>query len=90
GSNRKESPRRKPGECFTTGSYGRAIAYACTKAKVATWSPNQLRHAAATRLRELEGIETASVLLGHKSLDVTQVYAEASTKKAFEVARKYG
>jgi integrase len=41
-------------------------------------------------LRELEGIETASVLLGHKSLDVTQVYAEASTKKAFEVARKYG
>jgi integrase len=90
GTNRKASPKRKPGASFTTGSYGRAIAGACLKAEVPVWSPNQLRHAAATELREREGIESASLILGHRSLDVTQVYAEKSTKKALEVALKFG
>jgi len=90
GSNRKSSPKRKPSDRYTTGTYGRAIRYACIAAKIDVWSPNQLRHSAATALRESEGIESASLILGHKSLDVTQVYAEKSERKAIELAKKHG
>jgi integrase len=90
GSNRKSKPRKSAGDAYTTQSYGKAIAFACKQAEVPTWSPNQLRHSAATKIRESEGIEGASVILGHKSLDVTQVYAEKSKKLAFDVAVKHG
>lgn len=90
GSNRKSNPKKTPGDKYTTQSYGKAIKFACKLAGVAVWSPNQLRHAAATALRESEGIESASLILGHKSLDVTQVYAEKSEAKAIEIAKKHG
>jgi integrase len=90
GTNRKSSPRKSAGDAYDTQSYGKAIKYACRQAGVLVWSPNQLRHSAATKLRDLEGIESASVILGHKCLDVTQVYAEKSARKAMEVAKKYG
>ncbi len=32
GSNRRSKPKRSAGECYTTGSYGRAIKRACDKA----------------------------------------------------------
>lgn len=90
GSNRVKYPATIPGECYTTMSYGHAIAYACKKAKIAKWSPNQLRHSAATIIREMEGLESACLLLGHKSVDSTQLYAEISKARAMEVARKHG
>ncbi len=65
GSNVVEAPKRTPGTSYTSESYNRAIAYACEKVwpvpKGASkeeasswkekywWSPNQLRHAAATK-----------------------------------------
>ena len=54
------------------------------------WSPNQLRHSAATRFRENYGLEAAQVLLGHSKADVTQIYAERDLTKAIEVAKKIG
>jgi len=90
GTNRVATPKTRPGDCYNAGSYGHAVAYACAKAKVPKWSPNQLRHAAATKLRDLEGIESASVILGHKHLPTTEIYAEASTRKAIKVAKKHG
>jgi integrase len=90
GTNRKTTPKRVPGESFSTNTYGRAIAYACKKAQIPLWSPNQLRHKVATELRELEGIEAASVILGHAHLPTTEIYAEKSTKRAVEVALKHG
>lgn len=98
---RKTEPKRRPGARFETASYGRAITAATKAAfptpagldkaqaqdwrRRHDWNPNQLRHAWATRMRELEGIEAASVGLGHASLDVTQIYAERN----FELARKF-
>jgi len=38
------------------------------------WHPHLLRHNAATRLRKEFGLETAQVILGHKTLAVTEVY----------------
>jgi integrase len=54
------------------------------------WSPNQLRHAAATEIRKHHGLEAAQVVLGHSELGVTQVYAERDMGKAIEVARAIG
>ena len=58
--------------------------------KAHRWSPNQLRHAVATRVRKDYGLEAAQVLLGHSRADVTQVYAERNEALAAEVAAKLG
>ena len=44
------------------------------------WHPHQLRHNAATRLRKEFGLEAAQVILGHKTLAVTEVYAGRSVE----------
>jgi integrase len=54
------------------------------------WSPNQLRHAAATEIRQKYGLEAAQVVLGHSAADVTQIYAERDERLAVEVARSIG
>lgn len=54
------------------------------------WSPNQLRHAAATEIRRAHGLEAAQVLLGHSRADVTQIYAERNSELAETVAAKIG
>ena len=54
------------------------------------WSPNRLRHSAATAIRRQFGLEAAQVTLGHASADVTQVYAERDSAKAVEVMRLIG
>jgi integrase len=54
------------------------------------WSPNQLRHAAATEVRKQFGLEAAQIILGHSAADVTQVYAERDLAKGIEVARRIG
>ena len=89
GTNKRARPR-KDSECYTTGTYGNAIRYACKRAKIDPWSPNQLRHAAATHLRKLEGIEAASVILGHSQLNTTEIYAEKNLQAALIVAKKHG
>ncbi len=90
GSNVKKKPKRKPGDCYTTGSYRRAIHRACDKAKVERWSPNRLRHTAATEIRREFGLEAAQVILGHSQANVTQVYAERDIAKGLAVAAKIG
>lgn len=54
------------------------------------WSPNQLRHAAATEIRREFGLEAAQVILGHAKADVTQIYAERDLTLGVEVARRIG
>lgn len=54
------------------------------------WSPNQLRHAAATEIRRKFGLEGAQVALGHSNADVTQIYAERDLAKAAEIMRQVG
>lgn len=90
GSNVARKPRKKPGEFYTTDSYAQAIKYACIRGKLQEWSPNQLRHTAATEIRKNFGLEAAQVILGHAAADVTQVYAERDALKAVEVIRQIG
>jgi len=57
---------------------------------VPRWTPHQLRHSFATRVRREYGIEAARVMLGHQHVGVTEVYAERDRAVALEVARKLG
>ena len=54
------------------------------------WSPNRLRHNAATYLRKQFGIEAARVVLGHSSAGVTEIYAEQDLSKAAEIMGRVG
>jgi integrase len=75
---------------YTVGSYRRAIHRACDVAGVPPWSPNRLRHKAATAIRREFGIEAAQVVLGHTTPDTTVIYAERNLSKAAEVAAQIG
>jgi integrase len=57
---------------------------------VAAWSPLQLRHTAATRIRSRYGVEVARVILGHTRVETSQIYAERDLGKAAEVMREIG
>lgn len=49
------------------------------------WSPHDLRHFAATRVRDRYNVDVSQVLLGHKRTEATQIYAEVNYAKAREV-----
>ncbi len=97
---RERGRKRLPGERYTTASYGRAVLRACRRFNVRakregrpeleTWSPNQLRHAYATRIRREFGLEAAQVVLGHATADVTQIYAEKDFQHALRIADSVG
>lgn len=71
-------------------SYGRAIHNACDAAGITVWSPNQLRHNAATELRKKYDIETVRTILGHATGITTEVYAELDFEKARSVIGRVG
>lgn len=90
GSNRKRKPKRVAGARYTRDSYRRAIHRACDLAGVEKWSPNRLRHSAATEIRKKYGLEATQVVLGHAAADVTQVYAERDLELARRVIGEVG
>ncbi len=90
GTNRQARPQRKPGAFYEVKAYHRAIQRACKLAGVPAWHPHQLRHNAATYLRKEFGLETARVILGHRSAAVTTIYAEADEQKAVEAMSRVG
>jgi integrase len=93
-SHRARSKTTKPtgtaGDRYSTDSYARAIARACERAGVEHWAPNQLRHTAATRFRELAGVDAAQVMLDHRHVDTAMIYAENSRNVRSRVAKEYG
>ena len=54
------------------------------------WSPNRLRHTAATQIRRQFGLEAVQVALGHAKADVTQIYAERDLTLAVQIMQKIG
>jgi integrase len=54
------------------------------------WHPHQLRHSAATEIRKRFGIEAAQHVLGHATLNVTEIYAEKNAEAARQVAAMIG
>lgn len=103
---RKRNPRKMPGDHYTTRSYFHALQDACDRAfpvpegysktqakqwrREHWWSPNRLRHTAATRLRKQFGLDAARVILGHSSPVVTEIYAELDHARAAEIMGRVG
>jgi integrase len=87
---RKRTPKKAPGDRYSVDSYRYAIDKACARAGVPHWHPNQLRHAKATEIRREAGLDAARVVLGHRSPQITEVYAELDTGKAAEVMERLG
>jgi len=75
---------------MTGAAYRRAITRACEKLGIDRWVPHQLRHTNADVVREEFGLEHTQAVLGHAKANMTKHYAQASSKKAAEVARKIG
>jgi len=98
GTNRRRRPKRQPGERYTPNTYAQAVARGVARANehrgdappIPRWSPNQLRHSAATEIRKQFGIEAVQAILGHQSLNVSEIYAEKNLGLAAEVMRKIG
>lgn len=52
--------------------------------------PHQFRHNAATRLRKEFGLEAAQVILGHRTLSVTELYAQKNVGAAQRIMEEVG
>jgi integrase len=103
---RKKNPAWQPGEQYDRKSYAYAVRRGCDRAfpppaelkgearkqwrREHRWSPNQLRHSAATALRREFGIEAARVVLGHSTADTTVIYAARDEKAAAEIMSRVG
>ena len=85
-----KAPRSKLGDHYLIAGYRRAIARACKLAEISRWSPNQLRHLAATRFRQAEGLDTAQAILGHTHARTTEIYAEVNRSKIEKVMLEIG
>jgi integrase len=80
----------KRGEQMTVRAYRSAIQLACKKSGIESWSPNQLRHNAATQVTKHFGIETARAVLSHSNTKTTAIYAEEDFGVAQKVAKALG
>lgn len=87
---RQAVPRKKPGQAYTPNSLLGAVKRACKRAKLEPWSPNQIRHAAASRIRKEIGLEAARAVLGHSSAQVTEIYAELDRELAEKTMSRLG
>jgi integrase len=72
---------------YDKDSYRRVIRRACEKAGLPVWTPYQLRHTAATEIEAESGGMAAKAMLGHSSLNTTQIYLHADLEAAIEAAR---
>lgn len=90
GKKQRAGSNRKPRARYTTDSYGQAVARGARRAKQPHWSPNQLRHRAATVIAAEHGQEGAQAVLGHSTPDMTSHYIANLVTKAAAVAAADG
>lgn len=90
----KNRPRRGkprlPRDHYDDETYCRAVKRLCEKAGVPKWTPNQLRHNAGTEIRRKHGLEAARLILGHRSMATTEIYAEKELDMAIQIVKEMG
>jgi integrase len=86
----KRKRTRQPRDTYDDESYCQAVERACAKAGVTKFTPNQLRHFAATRVTQEFDRETARQLLGHGSLSTTKIYVEERISEAINAMTAIG
>jgi integrase len=82
--------KRQPRDHYDDESYCQAVQRACRRAGVPEWTPGRLRHNAATRIRHKYGAEAARLVLGHRHLSTTEIYAERDLDRYREIVAELG
>ena len=100
GQKARAARQRKWRDAYDANSYAHSVGKALEQANqerartqlppLPLWSPNMLRHAAATEAEETGGQGAGQDLLGHASPDMTAVYLERLLRRAAAVALKIG
>lgn len=89
----KPSPRqtgRTVRDCYDFHGLRKAVQRVCDDIGIPRWSPYQIRHSYATRIRSQFGIDGSQVLLGHSSPNVTAIYAHNDEEKARAIVAAMG
>lgn len=92
----RQSPVDQPliragrGKGYCVEGYRRLIYYHAVRMGVRRWHPHQLRHNYATRVRAAYGVEVARMMLGHRHIATTELYAEIEQAKAEKIACEIG
>ena len=81
---------RKPAASEHLAEYKKELAEFNIQLRKVVWTPNQLRHTAATELRKRFGLEEARVVLGHSKPNMTETYAERDLTKAAAIMKQVG
>lgn len=87
-SRRKDKRRYR--EHISVSAFNQSIRYACMRANIPAWHTHQLRHAFATEVANLVGIEKARIALSHTSVEMTQRYAHMDDRSINPVISKIG
>ncbi len=99
---KRRKPKRPKGNCYCPDSYRRAVTYGIKKSNrerikddseacaVSSWTPYQLRHTFATKMRRLHGVEAAQLGLGHARTNIVDIYAEKNLSLLIELAKTGG
>jgi len=89
----KKNPKkteRVMGQFYEHTGLNRAISRVCKQNDIPIWTPYQLRHLAATTIEATADLHTASAILGHSGLNITQVYVHRDNKTAAAWAAVHG
>jgi integrase len=89
--NKRLDGKRPPGKVYSRAAFQQVVRRACRRAEISpAWSPNELRHAFGTRIREQAGIEASQMALGHRKPDTTLIYTGAAKERMVEAIRTLG
>lgn len=85
---RGAKPGAGAGARYTSQAYGLAVARACERAGVPTFSPNMVRKRAITDIETEGGREDSRCVAGHSTPSTTAIYARQVERAAKVMARR--
>jgi len=83
--------KRPPGRSYSRAAFQQVVRRACRRAGISpAWSPNALRHAYGTRMRDVGGVEASQIALGHRKPDTTLIYTSNAKARMLDAVRALG
>lgn len=84
--NMRKSGGRIRGIMYGKDALRRAIERVCKRTGIELFSPNQIRHAFATDIRQQFGLDACRSMLGHTNTRTTEIYAERDRAMSCDIA----